>query len=94
MSRYEFSQESKIRIINFLREYIDLCLRHRVVVLGIIRAETAMFEVRRHGSYDIKDEVRRLVREMIRNEYDDSGNIEINREDVTYLYNSVKDLLE
>ena len=93
---YNFSTESKTKTIAFLREYIELCLKHRVVVTGIIGAETSIFEYFKdtHSGYVVKDKVRCNVREIISNLYDDSGNHEITDADIFYIYDAVKDLLE
>ena len=93
---YKFSAENKQKTISFLREYIELCLKHKTTVTGIIGAETAIFEYFKdaHSSYVVKDEVRWNVREIISNLYDDSGNREITKEDIAYIYDAVKDLLE
>ena len=93
---YKFSAENKQKTISFLHEYIELCLKHKAVVMGIIGAETTLFQYFKgvHSSYNVKDEVEGNVREIISNLYDDSGNRRISREDDAYIYDAVKDLLQ
>lgn len=93
---YKFSVENKMRTIAFLRSYIELCLKHKTIVIGIIGAGTAIWNTYKYGEdrHDTKDELRSNIHEIISNLYDDSGNLEISGEDEVYIGNKVKDLLE
>ena len=91
---YKFSVESKQKTIAFLREYIELCLKHKAIVTGIIGAKTALSNFwDKDNRYWVEGQVRSNVYGIITNLYDDSGNREISDADISYIYDAVKDLL-
>lgn len=82
------SPQRKKTIITFLKEYIEICKKHKCYVVGVIGAETALWDEKDELDYKFRS----TIEEMIEGIYDDSGNYPADDSDKLEILSAVEEL--